>query len=57
MDLPQAGHHGKEVGNVYSIKKCDKKTHDIFSGSDLQIILKIHLFPFLFAEMILQQEL
>ena len=25
MDLPQAGHHGKEVGNVYSIKKCDKK--------------------------------
>ena len=30
MDLPQAGHHGKEVGNVYSIKKCDKKSNRIF---------------------------
>lgn len=25
MDFPQTGHHGKEVGNVYSIKVRDEK--------------------------------
>ena len=32
MDLPQAGHHGKEVGNVYSIKKCDQKNQTGYSA-------------------------
>ena len=28
MDFPQTGHHGKEVGNVYSIKVRDEKNQN-----------------------------